>query len=256
MKQTKRYRMGLASTVILAVTIGLLVLLGIALYNHTLLETRFDTLIRWFRKIDEAVARLDTTFEIVLCIFALYIAKCQLPIPLSFLCVISGMVFPLGQALALNALFIFLYFAEKYVKGIFLGGGWTGMILNIKKLRFVRDWIHFKGNGNPYVLAVTRLVPVIPIGMVSKYYGSMRYDFVYYSFLSMLGFAPRLFVYTKLGTSWTNPFSVTFITLLMVIVGFTGFSTMIFNIFYGMRMRQMTQTLLIYSEKNKYKIVL
>ena len=98
MKQTKRYRMGLASTVILAVTIGLLVLLGIALYNHTLLETRFDTLIRWFRKIDEAVARLDTTFEIVLCIFALYIAKCQLPIPLSFLCVISGMVFPLGQA--------------------------------------------------------------------------------------------------------------------------------------------------------------
>ena len=231
-------------------------MLGIALYNHTLLETRFDTLIRWFRKIDEAVARLDTTFEIVLCIFALYIAKCQLPIPLSFLCVISGMVFPLGQALALNALFIFLYFAEKYVEGILLGGGWTGMILNIKKLRFVRDWIHFKGNGNPYVLAVTRLVPVIPIGMVSKYYGSMRYDFVYYSFLSMLGFAPRLFVYTKLGTSWTNPFSVTFITLLMVIVGFTGFSTMIFNIFYGMRMRQMTQTLLIYSEKNKYKIVL
>ena len=74
MKQTKRYRMGLASTVILAVTIGLLVLLGIALYNHTLLETRFDTLIRWFRKIDEAVARLDTTFEIVLCIFALYMS--------------------------------------------------------------------------------------------------------------------------------------------------------------------------------------
>ena len=29
--------MGLASSVILAVTIGLLVLLGIALYNHTLL---------------------------------------------------------------------------------------------------------------------------------------------------------------------------------------------------------------------------
>lgn len=256
MKQTKRYRMGLASTVILAVTIGLLVLLGIALYNHTLLETRFDTIIRWFTKIDEAVARLDTTFEIVLCIFALYIAKCQLPIPLSFLCVISGMVFPLGTALALNALFIFFFFAEKYVEGIFLGGGWTGMILNIKKLRFVRDWIHFKGNGNPYVLAVTRLVPFIPIGMVSKYYGSMRYDFVYYSLLSMLGFAPRLFVYTKLGASWTNPFSVTFITLLMIIVGFTGFSTMIFNIFYGMRMRQMTQTLLIYSEKNKYKIVL
>ena len=137
-----------------------------------------------------------------------------------------------------------------------MGGGWTGMILSIKKLKFVRDWIHFKGNGNPYVLAVTRLVPFIPVGMVSKYYGSMHYDFVYYSLLSLLGFAPRLFVYTKLGASWTNPFSVTFITLVMIIVAFSGISSLIFNIFYGIRTRQMTQTLLIYSEKNKYKIVL
>ena len=72
----------------------------------------------------------------------------------------------------------------------------------------------------------------------------------------MLGFAPRLFIYTKLGTSYTNPFSVTFITTLMIIVAFSGFSTLIFNIFYGVRSRQMTQTLLIYSEKDKYKIVL
>lgn len=256
MKQTKRYRTGFTAVVIILVTVALLVLLAIALYNHTLLETRFNTIISWFEKIDEAVARLDTEFEIILCIFALYIAKCQLPIPLSFLCVISGMVFPLGNALLLNTLFIFFFFTVKYVEGTFLGGGWTGMILSIKQLRFVRDWIHFKGNGNPYVLVTTRLVPMIPVGMVSKYYGSMHYDFVYYSLLSLLGFAPRLFVYTKLGTTWTNPFSVTFVTLLMVIVAFTGITTLIFNIFYGIRMRQMTQTLLIYSEKNKYKIVL
>lgn len=256
MKQTKRHRTGFTSAVILLVTVGLLVLLSIALYNHTRLETRFDTMIAWFSKIDNAIAQLDTTFEIVLCIFALYIAKCQLPIPLSVCCVISGMVFPLSTALALNVLFIFFFFTVKYVEGTFLGGGWTGMILNIKKLKFVRDWIHFKGNGNPYVLAVTRLVPFIPVGMVSKYYGSMHYDFVYYSLLSLLGFAPRLFVYTKLGASWTNPFSVTFITLVMVIVAFSGISSLIFNIFYGVRTRQMTQTLLIYSEKNKYKIVL
>jgi uncharacterized membrane protein YdjX (TVP38/TMEM64 family) len=226
------------------------------MYEHVNLEIRFNTIIGWFTKIDNAVADLDTSVEILLCIFALYIAKCQLPIPLSFLCIISGMVFPLAQALILNVLFMFFFFTVKYVEGTFLGGGWAGMILNIKKIRFIRDWIHFKGNGNPYVLAVTRLIPVIPVGMVSKYYGSMHYDFIYYSCLSLIGFAPRLYIYTSLGAAWTNPFSPKFISLLMIIVAFTGFSSLIFNIFYGRRSRQMTQTLLIYSEKEKYKIVL
>ena len=256
MKSTKRHQTNLISCIIVMVTAAVLVFLGIVLYYHKVLEVRFDTIIAWFTRIDNAVARLDSPIEIILCIFALYIAKCQLPIPLSFLCVVSGMVFPLPQAIILNVVFMFFFFSVKYVEGTFLGGGWAGMILNIKKIRFFRDWIHFKGNGNPYVLAVTRLIPVIPVGMVSKYYGSMHYDFIYYSLLSLLGFAPRLYIYTKLGAAWTNPFSVTFITLLMIIVGFTGVTSLIFNIFYGIRSAQMTKTLLIYSEKEKYRIVL
>ena len=138
MKQTKRHRTGFTSFLILAVTITALVLLGIALYEHESLEQRFEVIINILKRIDDAIARLETPGEIILCIFALYIAKCQLAIPLSALCVISGMVFPLGPALALNALFIFFFFTVKYVEGTFLGGGWTGMILNIDKLRFVR----------------------------------------------------------------------------------------------------------------------
>ncbi len=42
----------------------------------------------------------------------------------------------------------------------------------------------------------------------------------------------------------------------MIIVAFTGISIMTFNIFYGIKSKQMNQTLLIYSEKEKYKIVL
>ncbi len=256
MKRAKRHRTNFISFIILAVTVGLMILLGIMLYNHATLETRFDAIINWLTRIDNAVARLDTPLEIILCIFALYIAKCQLPIPLSFLCVISGMVFPIAQALVLNIVFIFFFFTVKYVEGTFLGGGWTGMILNIKRIQFIRDWIHFKGNGNPYILVVTRTIPIVPLGMVSKYYGSMHYDFLYYSILSIVGFAPRLYIYTKLGAAWTNPFSPTFITLLMVLVAFTGATSLVFNIFYGVRSRQMTQSLLIYSEKEKYKIVL
>ncbi len=53
-----------------------------------------------------------------------------------------------------------------------------------------------------------------------------------------------------------NPFSKEFIILVMIIVAFTGITSLVFNIFYGIRSRQMTQTLLIYSQKQKYKIVL
>ena len=256
MKQQKRHRTNLISTVVVLVMAGLLVFLSVVLYNHAKLEVRFDTLISWLNQIDDAIVQLDSNVEIVICIFALYIAKCQLPIPMGFLCVISGIVFPMTQAIIINILFCSFFFTVKYFEGSVIGGGWTGMILGIKQLRFVKEWIQFKGNGNPYVLFVSRLVPSIPLGMVSKYYGSMKYDFVYYTLLSLLGFAPRLYIYTKIGSTIYNPFSVQFIVLLMVIVAFTGISIMTFNIFYGIKSKQMNQTLLIYSEKEKYKIVL
>lgn len=256
MKQQKRHQTNLISSVTFLIMAALLAFLAIVLYNHARLEIRFDTLISWLEEVDDAVAALDSDVEIIICIFALYIAKCQLPIPMGFLCVISGVVFPVTQAVIINLVFIFFFFTVKYVEGKFIGGGWTGMILGIRQLHFLRDWIQFKGTGNPYVLFVSRLLPSIPLGMVSKYYGSMKYDFVYYSCLSLLGFAPRLFIYTKIGSAIYNPFSVQFIVLLMIIVGFTGISVIIFNTFYGIKSKQMNQTLLIYSEKEKYKIVL
>lgn len=256
MKQQKRHQTNLISAIIVLIISALLIFLSIVLYNHAKLEVRFDTLIDWLEQIDDAVVNLDSNVEIIICIFALYIAKCQLPIPMGFLCVISGIVFPITQAVIINLVFCCFFFTVKYIEGKFIGGGWTGMILGIKQLHFVRDWIQFKGTGNPYVLFVSRLVPTIPLGMVSKYYGSMHYDFVYYTFLSLLGFAPRLFIYTKIGSAIYNPFSVQFIVLLMVIIAFTGISSIAFNLYYGIKSKQMNQTLLIYSEKEKYKIVL
>ena len=256
MKQAKRHRTNFISFIIVVATTAAIIFLVLVLLNRDTLETRFYTIINWLERIDKSVARLETNREILICIFALYIAKCQLPIPISALVAISGMVFPLNQALLINVVFCSFFFTVKYVEGIFIGGGWTGMILNIKKMHFIRDWIKFKGNGNPYVLTVTRLIPAIPLGMVSKYYGSLKYDYLNYTLLSLIGFAPRLYIYTTLGAAYTNPFSRKFIIPLIIIVAFTGITSLIFNVFYGIKSRQMTQTLLMYSDKEKYKIVL
>ena len=168
MKQQKRHQTNLISAITLIITGGIIVFLAIALYNHARLEVRFDTLINYLKQIDNSVAKLDSDVEIIICIFALYIAKCQLPIPMGFLCVISGMVFPLSEAIAINIIFTEFFFIVKYLEGKFIGGGWTGMILGIKKLKFIKEWIQFKGNGNPYVLFFSRLFPAIPGGCRRK----------------------------------------------------------------------------------------
>lgn len=256
LKKSKRYRTKLISFIIVIITVGLLVLLAICLYRQPSLEVRFNAVISWLSKLEHAVADLDTHIEILVCLFALYIAKCQLPIPMSVLCLISGMVFSLPNAIILNVALLSFFFIVKYIEGHWIGGGWAMMILNIRKIRFLKQWVMFKGSGNPYILVVSRFVPSIPLGMISKLYGSMRYDFIYYLVLSVLGFMPRLYIYTRIGSVLYNPFSKEFIILIMIIVAFSGLTSLTFNIFYGIKSRQMNQSLLLYSQKQKYKIVL
>ena len=256
MKRSKRHQTNLISFIIILITVAILVLLAICLYKQPSLAVRFEAVIKWLSKLEHAVADLDTHIEILICLFALYIAKCQLPIPMGVLCLISGMVFSLPNAIILNVAFLAFFFIVKYIEGHWSGGGWAMMILNIRKIRFLKQWVMFRGSGNPYILVVSRLVPSIPLGMISKLYGSMNYDFIYYLVLSVLGFMPRLYIYTRIGSVLYNPFSKEFIVLIMIIVAFTGITSLVFNIFYGIRSRQMNQSLLLYSQKQKYKIVL
>ncbi len=256
MRKSKRRQTNLISAIIILATFVIMIFLGICLYNQSSLEVRFDAIISWLSKLERAVVGLDTHLEILICIFALWIAKCHLPIPISVLCVISGMVFSVQTAILINAFCITVFFVIKYVEGIWFGGGWAMMILNIHQVKFIKEWVLFKGSGNPYILLISRFVPSIPPGMVSKLYGSMHYDFVYYVCLSIIGMLPRLYIYTRIGTEIYNPFSRQFILLAMLVVLFTGITSLGFNIYYGIKSRQMNQTLLIYSQKEKYKIVL
>lgn len=256
MRKSKRRQTNLISAIIILATVALMIFLGICLYDQASLEIRFDAIIGWLAQLERAVVDLDTHMEILVCIFALWLAKCQLPIPISFLCVISGMVFEVQTAILINVFCIMVFFMIKYAEGTWIGGGWAMMILNIHQARFIKDWVLFKGKGNPYILLISRFVPSIPLGMVSKLYGSMHYDFIYYVFLSIIGIIPRMYIYTRIGAEIYNPFSRQFIMLAMFVVLFTGITSLAFNIYYGVKSRQMNQTLLIYSHKEKYKIVL
>lgn len=98
------------STVIVLITVALMVFLAICLHDQASLEVRFDAIISWLGKLERAVVDLDTHLEILVCLFALWLAKCQLPIPISILCVISGMVFSVQTAILINTVCITVFF--------------------------------------------------------------------------------------------------------------------------------------------------
>ena len=62
---------------------------------------------------------------------------------MSVLCVISGMVFSLPNAIIMNTVFLSFFFIVKYIEGHWIGGGWAMMILNIRKGRFLKQWVVF-----------------------------------------------------------------------------------------------------------------
>ncbi len=256
MKKSKHRPTKLVSFIIAVITIVLAIFLSICLYKQHSLEIRFGAIIQWLSNLEEDVAGLTSDGMMLVCIFALYIARCQLPIPVSILCAITGMCFSLNKALIINVVFFLFFFIVKYTEGRLMGAASINAVLNIPQLGFIKQWVTYKGSGNPYILAVSRVLPVISVGMVSKLYGSMKYDFLYFLCLSILGFMPRLYVYTALGTSIYNPFSRQFIILILIAVIFTGVTTLLFNLFYGIRSNKMNQTLLIYSQKGKYRVVL
>ena len=162
MRKSKRRQTNLISLIIVLVTVACIVALVIALVHQASLEMRFDAIINFLKKIEKAVAGLNTHMEILVCIFALWLAKTQLPLPVSVLSIIAGMVFPLSTALIINLLCSLMFFVIKYEEGKFIGGGWAMMILNIHQARFIKNWCFLRAAAIRIFLPFHVLCPPCP----------------------------------------------------------------------------------------------
>lgn len=234
----------------------LMVVLTVIFIYHQELALHFNFVVEYLSYLEQAISQLDSDYILVICILALFIAKTQLPIPLTFICIISGMVYSTRVAFLINMMAMIVEMSIKYVEGLFIGGGWAEKLLNIKKGKtdFIKKLIEFNGTGNPYILLGCRLIPFIPLNMLSRIYGSMKADYIYYICMSVIGLIPRVYTYTRIGRAVFNPFSAEFIILLMIVVLFMGATAIISNVFYGNKVNQINQLSLFVTEKQKYKI--
>ena len=174
----------------------------------------------------------------VLVILFIYFFKAYLPfLPLSLVCMMSGIMF--GKywwiAVFINLLGLAGMFYLRFNSGRVKGENYMQNLL--RKNKYVRLAIDVNGVSSYSLLAAFRFFPCFPINFVSRLYGANKdCKFHWYMLISVLAIAPRVYVYTRIGREIFNPFTRTFVILIMIFIAFGGVGIFITNtVFYFKR---------------------
>lgn len=178
---------------------------------------RIDSISQWYGKYTDTLMRFEQNIEnmdnrwlAVLVIELNFVIKAIIPwLPISFLCVISGVMFKWYIAILINLIGLIMLFTVKYFWGKNLGGG--NIHKFIARYEKVYDIIKNDSVGRPLVLFGARLFPCLPINTISQIYGAINYEYWKYILISIAGFSYKLFSYTVIGRNVYDPLSAKFI---------------------------------------------
>lgn len=195
-----------------------------------LVLSKNDDIQLWYSRYQEylisaeyKVEHMEDKYSIFLLILFLYAFKAVFPIylyPISALCAVTSAVFPSYFSIPINLLGLTTLYSIKYFWGVKVGSNAVQSIL--QKNEMVRYVVERDGRGNPWLLALFRLVPGMPINAISKLYGAMGFRYEYFLLLSLFGYSPLLISYTFIGRNVFNPLSTAFLLpfiLLFLLVG-------------------------------------
>ncbi len=180
-----------------------------------------------FVSLENFIAGFNHVISFFIIMF-LFLFKSFVPvIPFSVLFISSGMVFPPPVAVLINALGFALLVSTKFWWGRRFGGGKAVKVL--KNYEPVSKFMDFNGTGNKWMLVLLRFIPFIPLGMVSRAYGTTEIKPLPYVCLSVLGFMPRLILWSVVGINIFDPFTPSFIIPIIVLLVISGIAILIYN---------------------------
>ena len=179
-------------------------------------------------KLQTSIQALENKWLIALAILGVYVLRGFLPIPFPFLLIMTGVMFRPVHAIFINTAGTAIVFIINYLWGRFTGGGVA--IKKLEKYDNVRDMMAHHGKTKLGVLIALRLVPSVPINLVSKTYGGMKYPLYDFLVASLLGFFPKIWVYSVMGGNISQPFTWYFMGPIIVLLIISGFATLIVNI--------------------------
>ncbi len=182
----------------------------------------------------------------VLVILFIFFIKAYIPfLPLSIVCLLGGSFF--GKywwvAVFINLLGLAMMFYLRFNSGRVKGENYMQNL--IRRNKYMRFLLDDNGISSYTLLAVFRFFPCFPLNFVSRLYGANKdCKFSIYMLISVLAVAPRVYVYTRMGKELFNPFSKTFIILLMFFAGFSGLGIFIANtVIYIKRKKEVNKKL-------------
>lgn len=217
--------------------------LALALHFAAQLTQRFDWVVdklEWVEKTILSFMSAKNVVFVILLMFFIYFIKSYIPfLPLSIVCLMTGSLF--GRywwaALIINMAGLALMFFLRFNSGRVKGENYMQNLL--RKSKYVRMAIDVNGVSSYSLLAAFRFFPCFPINFVSRLYGANKdCKFQWYMLISIAAIAPRTYVYTRIGRELFNPFSKVFITLLMILVAFSGLGVFITNMVFYFRRRK------------------
>ena len=240
-KRTKDEKRSLVLKIISIVCFSVALFLVLLTYVVTLpqIQSQIIEIEDWFNKLEQYIGGLNKLLAF-LTVIALFTIKSFIPfVPLSVLFISSGLVFPAPLAALINVLGFSILVSVKYGWGKKLGGGGAHKLL--VKSEVVYDFMNLGGNGNWWMLVILRFVPFIPINTVSRIYGATSMNYWGFCLFSVLGFLPRILIWSIIGVNITDPFSVSFMAPIIVLLLVSGVSVLVLR------------TLLNHIDKNKKK---
>ncbi len=190
-------------------------------------EKSLQNLNQWFYELELFIARYEGIPAFLL-ILLLFLIKSYVPIiPFSVLFIGCGMVFDEITSLLINAVGFSLLCAVRFFIGKKKGGGSVHKIANRSKT--VYKFMDFGGKGNKWMLALMRFVPFFPVNTVSRVYGGTEMKFLRFIGFSLLGFMPRLLLWSVIGFNIFNPFSPGFVVPFAFLMVISGASLLLVN---------------------------
>ena len=175
-----------------------------------------------------SVAEIKNPSIVVAVIIILFAAKTFVPVlPISAVCIITGMVFNVPISLLIDCVGLLIEFTIRYYYGKKRGGGYVHKIL--QKYDVVREAIELDGNGNSMLLFVFRLVPGFPLNTISQLYGAMEFGYARYIVTSIIGMLPKIYVYTLIGRAVYDPLSPKFIAPIIALIVLSSVVAVIYD---------------------------
>lgn len=153
--------------------------------------------------IRELVEQEENQLIVVLIVITLFVSKSILFfLPVKLIYISAGVALPLGFALIVNLVGVFLEISLTYFYGRFLGQDIVQKIIN--RYPQISEKLKKGAAKDIYLIFFLRLAPVA-IEPVSLFMGSTNFNYFRYSLASILGFAPKLLLFTVIGDTFVNP---------------------------------------------------